>query len=81
MSVRAVIEYCVVWNYQPRAAGLAAELTREFPGASVQLVPSSGGRFEVSVDDRLVFSKAATRRHAEPGEVVRLIRGQKGKDW
>jgi hypothetical protein len=32
------------------------------------------------VDDRLVFSKAATHRHAEPGEVVRLIRGQKGKD-
>jgi selenoprotein W-related protein len=47
---------------------------------SVQLVPSSGGRFEVTVDDRLVFSKAATRRHAEPGEVVRLIQEHKDKD-
>jgi selenoprotein W-related protein len=40
----------------------------------VQLIPSSGGRFEVTVDDRPVFSKAATGRHAEPGEVVRLIK-------
>jgi hypothetical protein len=26
------------------------------------------------VDGRLIFSKAALRRHAEPGEVLRLIR-------
>jgi selenoprotein W-related protein len=38
-------------------------------------VPSSGGRFEVTVDDRLVFSKKAVGRHAQPGEVVAAIRG------
>jgi selenoprotein W-related protein len=37
------------------------------------LVPSSGGVFEVSVDGELLFSKKALRRHAEPGEVARLI--------
>jgi hypothetical protein len=31
--------------------------------------------FEVKVDGSLVFSKKALGRHAEPGEVVRLIRG------
>lgn len=40
----------------------------------MQLVPSSGGVFEVTVDGRLVFSKRALRRHAEPGEILRLIR-------
>jgi hypothetical protein len=30
--------------------------------------------FEVKVDGKVVFSKKASRRHAEPGEVVRLIR-------
>jgi selenoprotein W-related protein len=40
---------------------------------------SSGGRFEVTVDDTVVFSKAATGRHAEPGEVVRRIREVKGR--
>jgi selenoprotein W-related protein len=40
----------------------------------VRLIQSSGGVFEVDVDGRRVFSKKATRRHAETGEVVRLIR-------
>jgi len=40
----------------------------------VVLLQSSGGRFEVTVDDVLLYSKAATRRHAEPGEVVQQIR-------
>lgn len=38
------------------------------------MVPSSGGVFEVSVEDKLVFSKKALGRHAEPGEVLELIR-------
>lgn len=40
----------------------------------MRLVPSGGGVFEVTVDDVLVFSKRSLGRHAEPGEVVRLIR-------
>jgi selT/selW/selH-like putative selenoprotein len=38
------------------------------------MVPDEGGKFEVLVDDRLVYSKLQTRRHAEPGEVQRLVR-------
>ena len=53
---------------------MAAELKRSFPDSEVRLIPSSGGVFEVEVDGELVFSKKASRRHAEPGEVVRLIR-------
>jgi selenoprotein W-related protein len=40
----------------------------------VRLIQSSGGVFEVEVDARRIYSKKATKRHAEPGEVVRLIR-------
>ncbi len=40
---------------------------------ALTLIPSDGGRFEVSVDDRLVYSKLQTGRHAEPGEVERLV--------
>ena len=46
--------------------------------ATVELVPSSKGRFEVTVDGDLIFSKAELGRHAEPGEVVRLIRDRIG---
>ena len=31
----------------------------------IRLVPSSGGVFEVVVDDELVYSKKATKRHAD----------------
>jgi selenoprotein W-related protein len=37
------------------------------------MLKSSGGVFEVTVDGKLVFSKKALGRHAEPGEVLRLI--------
>ena len=37
------------------------------------LVPSHGGRFEVTVDGQLIFSKHELNRHAEPGEIVRLV--------
>lgn len=40
-----------------------------------KLIPSSGGRFEVTVNDELVFSKKALGRHAEPGEIKSLILG------
>ncbi|HRJ44281.1 MAG: SelT/SelW/SelH family protein [Caldilineaceae bacterium] len=38
---------------------------------SVKLIPSSGGRFEVMANDKLIYSKKAEGRHAEEGEVVR----------
>ena len=44
------------------------------PDAEVRLVPSPGGIFDVAVDGRLVFSKKAIGRHAEPGEILKLIR-------
>jgi len=37
------------------------------------MVQSSGGVFEVTVDGRKIFSKQALGRHAEPGEILRLI--------
>jgi selenoprotein W-related protein len=39
----------------------------------VTLVPSDGGRFEIQVNDTLVYSKLQTGRHAEAGEVVGLV--------
>ncbi len=56
--------------------GLANDLLKnfEYEIQNLTLVPSEGGRFEVKVDDRLIYSKLQTHRHAEPGEVVGLVR-------
>jgi selenoprotein W-related protein len=43
----------------------------------VRLIPSSGGVFDVAVDGKVVFSKKASRRHAEPGEVVRILQSSR----
>ena len=41
---------------------------------TITLVPSDGGRFEVMVNGQLLYSKLGLHRHAEPGEVLRLVR-------
>ena len=56
------IHYCVQWNYEPRALSLREELMdkylTEFDSFEINLIESSGGAFEVFVNDNLkVFSK------------------------
>lgn len=46
----------------------------------IDLVPSSGGRFEVTLDGDLLFSKAALGRHAEPGEIAGMVRERLGPE-
>jgi selenoprotein W-related protein len=55
---------------------LASDLLQNFEPEieSVTLVPSDGGRYEITVDETLVYSKLQTGRHAEAGEVVGLVK-------
>ena len=41
---------------------------------SLTLVTGTKGIFEVEVDGEVLYSKHATGRHAEPGEVLELFR-------
>jgi len=41
--------------------------------ASISLLPSDGGKFEVKVNDKLTYSKLQTGRHTDPGELVKLV--------
>ncbi len=54
---------------------LAEELLKNYEHVieSVALIPSDGGRFEVSVNGQLIFSKLETKRHAEAGEILNYI--------
>ena len=66
------IEYCEVWNYYGRAAGAAAHIESEL-GWTVQLVPSSGGIFEVRVDGQVVCTKTSEGIPANEA-IVRSVR-------
>lgn len=37
------------------------------------LIPSDGGRFEIEVNGKLVYSKLATKRHAEISEIRGIL--------
>jgi selenoprotein W-related protein len=74
------IEFCVPCDFRSHAFELAREVVDNWADrlSTVQLIPSSGGRFEVSLDGELIFSKTELSRHAEPGEVSGLIRDRLG---
>jgi selenoprotein W-related protein len=46
------------------------------PIEAVTLVPSDGGRFEVSVDGDLIYSKLATGTHTTNEHVIELIKAR-----
>ena len=52
-----------------------AELLKDFEPEieAVTLIPSDGGRFEVQVNETLIYSKLKTGKHVEPGEISKLI--------
>lgn len=55
---------------------LTGELLRHYEHVieEIKLIPSDEGRFEVTVNGQLLFSKLELHRHAEAGEVVGLVR-------
>ena len=59
---------------------MAEEIIAEFGDQleTITLVKGAGGRFEVSVDSQMVFSKAEERRHAQAGEVVQKMQAKLG---
>ena len=55
---------------------MAAELLDNYEEdiESITLIPSDGGRYEITVNDKLIYSKLDNHRHAEDGEVARLVK-------
>jgi selenoprotein W-related protein len=41
---------------------------------TMTLIPSDGGRFEIVINQKLVYSKLATGRHVKTGEGLDLVR-------
>ena len=76
------IEYCRPWSYTARAVSLFDDLlggkALEAQIESVDLIPSSGGRYEITVNVELIYSKNALKRHAETGEEYKLVKARAG---
>ena len=57
---------------------MAVEL-RDVLGVEAELVHGDGGAFDVTVDGKLIFSKAQTGRFPDEGEMPLLIRRLKAR--
>ena len=73
------IEYCMEWNYEPRALSLRDDLVEAFQNRfddfNIKLIESGGGVFEIMVNDHLqVFSKKQIGRFPNSSyEVIKTI--------
>lgn len=52
---------------------MEARIREAFPDATVELIASGGGVFEVACDGELIYSKEQTGRHAEWLEIRTLL--------
>lgn len=70
------IEYCTGWGYLGRAVALTRAILREHKEniSEVTLYPSSGGVFEVTLNEELIFSKKKLDRYPEKDEIEEIIR-------
>ena len=71
-GISVSIEYCMEWNYEPRALSLRDELSNQF-NIQAELIQSSGGVFEIIRNGELIFSKKQSGRFPNNGEVASLI--------
>lgn len=65
------IEYCTGWGYVPKAVGLASVLLENLKNKilKVELIPSDGGVFEVTLNGELIFSKKEVGRFPSDDEI------------
>jgi selenoprotein W-related protein len=54
-------------------------LNESHPIEELVLIPSKGGRYEVTIDGELVYSKAATGQHTTNETIVELVRARLSK--
>lgn len=72
MSYKIEITLCQQWNFAPKAASLAEELYGHFRARveNINLVTSSGGAFEVSVNGQQIYSKLETGQFPTHEEII-----------
>ena len=69
------LEFCIVWNYTPRAVSTVEDILEKYGKdvTSLDLIPGTGGVFELYIDGVLIYSKLETGRHTNEGEILELM--------
>ena len=75
---QVIVEFCMMWNYAPKAASFAEELITHFRRdiEKVELIPSSGGVFEVTVNGEKIYSKDETGLFPDTEEIIKIMEAE-----
>jgi len=70
------IHYCIQCRWILRAAWMAQELLQTFESdiARVSLVPGSGGIFDITLNDQLIYSRKQEGQFPELKKITQRIR-------
>ena len=66
------IEYCMQWNYEPKALSLRDKIQSRY-GVDSELISSGGGVFEVTLNNSLIFSKKELGRFPNENEIEKIL--------
>ena len=71
------VEYCERWNYRPQFEQLAQSLKNKF--SDIEVLGNQNGKFrvgsfEITMSDKMIFSKLETGRFPADEEVVRILK-------
>lgn len=74
-NYHVIVEFCMQWNYAPKAASFAEDLFNHFYRdiKKLELIPSSGGAFEVTVNGEKIYSKLETGVFPDSEEMIEII--------
>ena len=66
------IEYCTMWGYLDKALSLRETIEKQF-GIKAELIKGTGGVFEVTLNNSLIFSKKELGRFPDDNEIKNII--------
>ncbi len=66
------IEYCTQWGYLNKALSLRESIEKQF-GTKPNLIKGTGGVFEVTLNNSLIFSKKELGRFPDENEVENIL--------
>jgi len=61
------------WSYEPRAFSLRDELSTAYSESEIEMIESSGGVYNVYVNNDQIFDKIASDRFPNDGEILTLV--------
>ena len=75
MALEIKIEYCGIWNYYPRAAGLAEKIKNTM-NVEAELIESGGGAFEVYAGKEKIYSRLSTGMFPVDENIIDLLKNR-----